>query len=326
MNAINSLIATYGESSAGIVLGVLVFLAATTLAFGIMTMVRVQGAVKRRAAGIREEGATHSQSDSRSLRYSSLKAVQRLIEYTTKHYSGGENSENMKVLRRRMLQAGIFDSRAGAWFFIARTALAIGSAGIAFLAIPMFTTAEGIVVWLFVTAVGVAGYVAPSVYIDRRISKRKMEHQAGFPDFMDLLVVCADSGLSMEASLDRVGRELGVSYPSLCANIHMANLEIRAGRTMTDALEHLGDRLGLEEARSFATLIQQSAELGSSITDALRVYSEDMRHKRLSRAEEKAYALPAKLSVPMMVCIFPVIFVVILLPVIVRLYTGNFGG
>ena len=94
---------------------------------------------------------------------------------------------------------------------------------------------------------------------------------------------------------------------------------------MTDALEHLGDRLGLEEARSFATLIQQSEELGSSITDALRVYSEDMRHKRLSRAEEKAYALPAKLSVPMMLCIFPVIFVVILLPVIVRLYTGNFG-
>jgi tight adherence protein C len=164
------------------------------------------------------------------------------------------------------------------------------------------------------------------VYIDRRIKKRKQEHQVGFPDFMDLLVVCADSGLSMEASLDRVGRELGVSYPSLCANIHMANLEIRAGRTMTDALEHLGDRLGLEEARSFATLIQQSAELGSSITDALRVYSEDMRHKRLSRAEEKAYALPAKLTVPMMVCIFPVIFVVILLPVIVRLYTGDFGG
>ena len=102
----------------------------------------------------------------------------------------------------------------------------------------------------------------------------------------------------------------------------MANLEIRAGRTMTDALEHFGDRLGLEEARSFATLIQQSAELGSSITDALRVYSDDMRHKRLSRAEEKAYSLPAKLSVPMMVCIFPVLFVVILLPVIVRLYTA----
>ena len=82
--------------------------------------------------------------------------------------------------------------------------------------------------------------------------------------------------------------------------------------------------MGLDEARSFATLIQQSSELGSSITEALRVYSDDMRHKRLSLAEEKAYSLPAKLSVPMIVCIFPVLFVVILLPVFVRLYTGHY--
>jgi tight adherence protein C len=93
---------------------------------------------------------------------------------------------------------------------------------------------------------------------------------------------------------------------------------------MSDALEHLSERLGLEEARSFSTLIQQSEELGSSITDALRVYSDDMRHKRLSRAEEKAYSLPAKLSVPMMLCIFPVLFVVIMLPVFVRLHVGNY--
>jgi tight adherence protein C len=178
--------------------------------------------------------------------------------------------------------------------------------------------------WMYMGAAGIAGYIAPSMYIDRRIKARQAEHQSGFPDFMDLLVVCADAGLSMEASLDRVGRELGDSYPSLTANIHMANLEIRAGRTMSEALEHFGDRLGVEEARSFATLIQQSAELGSSITEALRVYSDDMRHKRLSRAEEKAYSLPAKLAVPMMVCIFPVLFVVILLPVIVRLTLGNY--
>jgi tight adherence protein C len=171
---------------------------------------------------------------------------------------------------------------------------------------------------------GMIGYLAPSLYIDKRISARRNEHRSGFPDFMDLLVVCADSGLSMEAALERVGRELGTTYPSLCANIHMTNLEIRAGRTMTEALEHFGDRLGLEEARAFATLIQQSAELGSSITEALRVYSDDMRHKRLSRAEEKAYSLPAKLSLPMMICIFPVLFVVILLPVFVRLYTGHY--
>jgi tight adherence protein C len=190
--------------------------------------------------------------------------------------------------------------------------------------VPMFVVLKPSMFWLAVIAAGVIGYIGPSFYIDRRISKNKDEHRAGFPDFLDLMVVCADSGLSMEASLDRVGRELGDSYPSLCANIHMTNLEIRAGKTMTEALEHFGDRLGLEEARAFATLIQQSAELGSSITDALRVYSDDMRHKRLSRAEEKAYSLPAKLTIPMMLCIFPVIFVVILTPVVVRLYTGTY--
>ena len=83
-------------------------------------------------------------------------------------------------------------------------------------------------------------------------------------------------------------------------------------------------RIGLDEVHSFVTLITQSIDLGSSVTDALRVYSDDMRHKRLSRAEEKAYALPAKLALPMMACIFPVLFVVILLPVFVRLHTGNF--
>jgi tight adherence protein C len=223
-----------------------------------------------------------------------------------------------------MIQAGIFDQRAVAFFFVARTVLAVGLALAAFFVVPMIIELKSSIFWLTVILGGIIGYVGPSMYIDRRIAGRREEHRSGFPDFMDLLVVCADSGLSMEASLERVGREIGDSYPSLCANIHMANLEIRAGRTMTEALEHLGDRLGLEEARSFATLIQQSAELGSSITDALRVYSDDMRHKRLSLAEEKAYSLPAKLAVPMMVCIFPVLFVVILLPVIVRLYTGHY--
>jgi tight adherence protein C len=135
---------------------------------------------------------------------------------------------------------------------------------------------------------------------------------------MDLLVVCAEAGLSMEAALDRVGRELSVSYPSLAANIYMTILELRAGRTLSEALENLGDRLGLKEARSFATLLQQSEELGASLTDALRVYSDDMRHQRLSRAEEKAYSLPAKLSVPLTLCVFPVVVLVIMLPVYVR--------
>jgi Type II secretion system (T2SS), protein F len=152
--------------------------------------------------------------------------------------------------------------------------------------------------------------------------------EADYPRFSDAEMAARRSAI--EQMLGELGLDhlvfcgaLGVSYPSLCANIHVANLEIRAGRTMIDALEHLADRLGLEEARSFATLVQQSDELGSSICDALRVYSDEMRHKRMSRAEEKAYALPAKLSVPMMLFIFPVLFIAILCPVIVRFATSN---
>src|SRR6266540_1106193 len=318
----DSLMGVFGDRSA-MMLALLVFLAATTMAFGVMATVHARGAVKRRAAGIAEPGGDGS--DSRALRKSSLKAVQRLLDYTTKHYSASDKDKgDMKVLRRRLIQAGIFDARAVGYFFVARTALAVGLAVAAFVFGPMIITLKSSMFWLSVMLGGIVGYIGPSMYIDRRIATSRNEHRVGFPDFMDLLVVCADSGLSMEASLERVGREPGASYPSLCPTLHMTNLEIRAGRTMTEALEHLGDRLGLDEARSFATLIQQSAELGSSITDALRVYSDDMRHKRLSRAEEKAYSLPAKLAIPMMVCIFPVLFVVILLPVFVRLYTGHY--
>jgi len=302
-------------------MALLIFLAAGTLAFSVMAAVRVRGAVKKRTSRIMDDG--EQRGHARSLQHSSAKALGKLIEYTTKHYSDS-NQENMKVLRRRLVQAGIYDPRGVAFFFIGRTALAIGLAAAIFIVLPLVRPMGGSLFWLMVVAGGIAGYIGPSMYIDRRIAARTQQHRSGFPDFMDLLVVCADSGLSMEASLERVGRELGQGYPSLCANIHLTNLEIRAGRPLKDALEHFADRLALEEARAFATLINQSIDLGSSITDAMRVYSDDMRHKRLSRAEEKAYALPAKLAVPMMVCIFPVLFVVILLPVIVRLHVQGY--
>ena len=300
-------------------LSLLIFLAAGTLAFAVMVGLRAREAVRRRAARVRLDD--DSPAGRRSLRCSgtaSRAEARRLYDQAL----FVRRFQDMKILRRRLMQAGIYDPHAAAYYFITRATTAVGLAVGAYFILPMLGLRGQELVLALVMGGGLFGYLGPSLYLDRRIAARRLEHQAGFPDFMDLLVVCADAGLSMEAALDRVGRELGVSYPSLAANIHMANLEIRAGRTMTEALNHLGDRLGLEEARSFATLIQQSDELGSSISDALRVYSDDMRHKRLSRAEEKAYSLPAKLAVPMMVCIFPVLFIVILCPVIVRVAIG----
>ena len=282
------------------IMALLIFLAAGTLAFSVMAALRVRSAVKKRTSRILSDQERASQG--RSLQDSSAKALTKLLEYTTKHYSE-TNQEHMKVLRRRLVQAGIYDPRGVAFFFIGRTALAIGVAAAIFIFLPLMKPVGGSMFWLLIVAGGVAGYVGPSMYVDRRISARTLQHRSGFPDFMDLLVVCADSGLSLEASFERVGREIGQGYPSLSANIHLTNLEIRAGRGLKEALENFADRLALEEARAFATLINQSIDLGSSITDAMRVYSDDMRHKRLSRAEDKAYAFPGKLGVPMMVCI-----------------------
>ena len=323
MNAMLESFFEFFDNNPSLMLGMFVFFAASTLTFGIMAAIRVRGSVKRRAAEISSGGPGRSGGSSRTLRDASVKSAQRLIDYTTKHYSES-NEKNMRILRRRMIQAGFLDSRASAFYFIARTVLAVGLGTGAFFCAPILFPDAKTTYWLLVGLSGLIGYFAPGFYLSRRISTRQTEHRAGFPDFMDLLVVCADAGLSMDAALDRVGRELTPSYPSLGANIHMTTLEIRAGRPLSEALEHLGDRLGLEEARSFATLLQQSEELGSSVTEALRVYSDDMRHKRLSRAEEKAYSLPAKLSVPLVLCVFPVLVIVIMLPAYVRLKLGGY--
>jgi len=318
MDAILDFLLGIAGGSPALLLGIFVFLAVGTLAFGVMAFLRVHGSVRRRATEALSDGIAQRKKPQSSLREASLKATQKLLDYTVRYYAAADGG-NMKLLRSKLVQAGFLSPSAAGFFFVARTALAIGLAVAAFIAVPIFEPAMSTNMrWLMIALAGLVGYLGPGFYLSRRIGSRQNEHRGGFPDFMDLLVVCAEAGLSMEAALDRVGRELADSYRSLSANIHMATLEIRAGRTLAEALEHLGDRLGLEEARAFATLLQQSAELGSSLTDALRVYSDEMRHKRLSRAEEKAYSLPSKLAVPLILCIFPVLVIVTLLPAYVR--------
>ena len=314
-----------GGDGTAMMVSAFVFLSAGAFAFVVMAIAQVRFAVKRRAAEISSAGAIERPAgdDPRSLRFASKAAAQRLIDYTTKHYSADKTGDT-KELRKRLIQAGFLDPRAPAFFFLARAGAAVVLALAAFLFVPLALGPDSAMLWPSLWIGGLAGYFAPSILLGRRIAARQVEHRSGFPDFMDLLVVCADAGLSMEAALDRVGRELADSYRSLSANVHMATLEMRAGRTLSETLDHLADRLGLEEARSFATLLQQSEKLGSSLTDALRVYSDDMRHKRLSRAEEKAYSLPAKLSVPLTLCVFPVVIIVIMLPVYVKLKVGAY--
>lgn len=264
------------------------------------------------------QNAAHRASESR-------RTAEAIAEKATRHFGAAVASDQLKLLRQRLVRAGWFDARAIGVFFLARITLALAAAPAAFFAVPLILPdLPTALAWSATGLAGLLGYQAPSFYLDKRVKQNRMEAEDGFPDFLDLMVVCADSGLSMEAALERVSRELAETYPSLAMNLTLTSLEIRAGHTLGMALDNLAERLDMDEAHSFATLLQQSEELGSSLTEALRVYSDDMRHKRLSRAEEKAYSLPAKLSIPLTLCIFPVVMIIALLPVIVRLKTGMF--
>ena len=168
-----------------------------------------------------------------------------------------------------------------------------------------------------------AGYFIPDAILRSRLSKTKQEYISVFPDFLDLLVVCVDAGLSLNAALDRVTTEFYARSKTLATNFDAMLQEVRIGREMNEALDNLSFRTDADEIRSFCTLLKQSLELGSDVSEALRVYSEEMRVKRMFRAEEEANKLPVKMLLPLGLFIFPVILIVILAPIVVRV--SNMG-
>jgi tight adherence protein C len=228
--------------------------------------------------------------------------------------------QEQRKLRAELIKAGFFSQNSVAVFTIARLGTVIILPTLLYLAassaLSQWAPLEkfGVLAGAFVLS-----YYMPKAYIDRRQGIMQERYRLAFPDFLDLLVVCVDAGLSLEAALERVTAELGTKQPELRANLALMSAETRAGRGTIDALHGFADRLNLDEARSLATLLQQSLELGTDISQALTTYSEEMRDKRMSRAEQKAYALPVKLVLPLGLFIFPVIMIVIMTPVIIRL-------
>lgn len=157
------------------------------------------------------------------------------------------------------------------------------------------------------------------VALDFRIRSMQEKYRRAFPDMMDLLVICVESGQSLPAAIAQVSRELMQISPQLGFNLHLVSLELRAGSTLSMSLLNLHGRLGLDEVKSLAVLLKQSEELGASIAGTLRVFSDEMREKRLVRAETKANMLPVKMTIPLGLFIFPVVMMVIMVPVVIRI-------
>ena len=140
----------------------------------------------------------------------------------------------------------------------------------------------------------------------------------GFPDCLDLMLVCIEAGLGIEAAMERVGREMVKVHPQVSELLSLTVLNLRAGATRQESFRKLADASGVDEIGSFATLLIQSDKLGTSIGSTLRVYAAEMREKRRMRAEEKAYRLPVIISIPLVVCMLPVMIGVLMLPAIIR--------
>ena len=217
------------------------------------------------------------------------------------------------ALRTQLMQAGFFNREAVTYYLGARV-VTLGAAALATLLILPLTHGKGMLGVGVAAMFSIAALLGPEQVIKARIKSRETEYRNGFPDLLDLLVASVEAGLSLDAAVGRITDELVRRYPHLAEHLKLLTLELRAGRSRRDVWMRLADRLGIDEARAFATMLRQSEEMGTSLGDTLRVFADEMRNKRMMRAEEKALALPAKLTVPLILFIFPCLLGVLILP------------
>ncbi|PQP02219.1 type II secretion system protein [Massilia phosphatilytica] len=222
-------------------------------------------------------------------------------------------------LRRKFINAGIRSPKATMVFFGLKTLLPVAFGIPAFLILRATQAASGIQLILWVVIVALAGCFLPNVALHVAARERKREIFEHFPDAADLLLVCVEAGQGLDAALTRVAEEILSKSAALAEELQLTNLEMRAGGTREKSLRNLATRTGVEELTSFATMLTQADRFGASIGDSLRVFSDDLRHKRRMRAEELAAKIPTKMLFPLVAFIFPSIFMVVLGPAIIRI-------
>ena len=223
------------------------------------------------------------------------------------------------TIRSRLLAAGYKQEIAPRVYSLVRLILVIGLPLGAFAFLWLSGSSPSMTKLYFIGMIAaLLGLYLPTLWVRARADRRQREIINGFPDALDLMLVCVEAGLGLEAAFSRVGMEMTRSHPLLAEQLGTVVLELRAGRSQEDALRRMADRAGADEIRAFATLLIQSHKLGSSVAQTLRTYASEMRERRRMRAEEKAHRLPVLLSVPLVVCMLPVMIGVLMLPAVLR--------
>ncbi|WP_064707130.1 type II secretion system F family protein [Rhizobium bangladeshense] len=243
-------------------------------------------------------------------------AENRLIR---RYFEITRRDTNVNSTQNRLIRAGYFAAGAVTTFQVVRAVICISMLVATVWALnrvaPAMSQMATMIVAMFAAG---ATFILVNIYIDRRGAAKEREYRRLFPDFMDMLIVCLDAGMSIEAAANRVAREFVDKQQDFGLHLSIMMLEVRGGRRLREALANLATRLRIDEARALSVLFRQSEELGTSVTQTLRVYSKEMRDLRIVRAEEKANALPVKMLLPLGAFLFPVSLVIVLVPVVIR--------
>ncbi len=225
------------------------------------------------------------------------------------------NPVDRDKLRRSLVQAGFEHPSAPVWYVAIRFGLAIGLP-LLFIVVSASTGRNGggpmaILSPLLLSGLGLIG---PRLFINARAGARRTNIEHQFPDALDLMVVCVEAGLGVDAAFQRVGVEVAKSHPEISHEFEVLSDELAAGRSRADALKSMAVRLDVESIRAFVALLVQTEALGVSIAQGLRTYSAEMRESRFLKAEEKAMRIPVLMTIPLVACFMPVIVVALLLP------------
>lgn len=220
-------------------------------------------------------------------------------------------------LRVKFFNAGIRKDDASLIYFAAKTLLPLVFAGLAFMALRTVEPSS-LTLLFYVMLFAMVGCYLPNIFLYFKIKGRQREIFENFPDAADLMLVCIEAGLGLDAGLTKVADEIQIKSVALAEELHLTNLEIRAGGTRENALRNLALRTGVEEISTFSIMLTQADKFGTSIGESLRVFSDDLRHKRQVRAEELAAKVPTKMLFPLVACIFPSIIMVIMGPAAIQ--------
>ncbi len=240
-----------------------------------------------------------------------------------------QNEKEYSAIRLKLLQAGYRTKTAVRIYHFLQFAL-----GIVFLilglAYAIYTSATGEPTTqntvMSILIPGIVGYMMPKYWVNRRQQKRQEAITHGFPDSLDMMLVCVEAGQSLDQSIIRVSKELRSAFPDLADEYEMVSHEMKAGKDKTLVLRDMAERCGVTDISSFVTVLIQSQQFGTSIAEALRVYAGEMRDKRVMRAEEKANTLPTKMTLATMMLTVPPLLIILIGPSIYDIYTMLNGG